>query len=336
MRVLYVMPEFDEGGAEVHVLNLIRGMSSRGHEITLASSGGRLEAELPPSAKILHIPSQMKNPITIMYCALKIALMNLKYHWDVIHAHSRVPAWVSWIASKITGAKFIVTAHALYSLNFGLTPLKHADGLICISSAVRNHLKKYVPDHNIIIANGIIPPEYHYKDFPHDETKFLIAGRLTHLKGIDTALNALAKMKCYSWELNIVGEGSERARLQDLSLRLGISERVIFHGDKSRNDVDKFMAMSSCLLFPSTSEGMGLVVLEALRIGLPVIASDLEALREFSDGGLVMAGNVEEWREAIESFILAGKSSPLRAENVITVEEMSVKTEEFYGEITAN
>lgn len=330
MKILYVMPGFDEGGAEVHVLNLIKGMTERGHDVTLASSGGRLEARLPPSAKIIHIPAHLKNPFTIIFCSLKIALLNRKFHWDIIHAHSRVPAWVSWLASKFTGVKWLVTAHALYSLNAGLTPLKHSDGAICVSHTVKNHLKDYLPDNNIVIPNGITFPEFHHKDFTHDEMRFLIAGRLTRLKGVDTALNALAGLKGYEWTLDIVGEGSERGSLEALSESLGISERVKFHGDKSKREVEKFMAQSSCMLFTSHSEGAGLVVYEALSAGLPVIASDIEALREIAVDGLVMAGDAEGWRNAIERFILTGEASRLDA-NIFTLDDMTLQTEKYYA-----
>ena len=335
LKILYVMPGFDEGGAEVHVLNLIRGMSKNGHDVTLASSGGRLEKDLPPSAKILHVPAHVKNPITIIYSAVKLAVLSRKFHWDIIHAHSRVPAWVSWLASKLTGAKWIVTAHSLYSLNAGLIPFSHADGAICISRSVMSHLEGRLPKNAEIIPNGIIPPEFCYGDFQHDDTRFLIVGRLTRLKAVDVALNALAGLKGYSWTLDVLGEGDERGNLESLSSKLGISERVKFHGDKSKSEVSKFMAQSSCILFTSKSEGAGLVVYEALNAGLPVIASDIDAMREIAndDGDLVMAGNVQEWRKAIERFILTGKSSSLDAENIITVDKMTIKTEKYYRKV---
>lgn len=337
MRILYVMPGFDEGGTEIHVLNLIRGMTERGHEVTLASSGGRLEHELPQSTKILHMPADKKNPVTIIACAVRLARLNKQYRWDIIHAHSRVPAWISWLASKFTGSKWIVTAHALYSLNFGLTPLKHADGAICVSEAVKRHLEGHIPPDNVIIPNGIIPSKLRHRDFPHDEMRFLAVGRLTHLKGLDVALRALSGLKGYEWTLDVLGEGSERGNLEALAEELGIGERVRFLGDKDRPEVERHMAGSSCLIFPSYSEGMGLVVLEALSVGLPVIASDLEALREFSaaEGDLVPAGDVEAWRGAIERFIVSGKACRFDAGRIITAGEMAGRVEEYYRKKTA-
>ena len=272
MKILYVVPGFDEGGAEFHVLNLIRELHEKGHDITLASSGGHLERELPDGVKVVHLPLWRKNPLVILYCALRLAGLG---RFDVIHAHSRVPAWAAWIAARLTGSRWLMTAHAFYSHNPGLLPFKHADGVICVSEAVRNDLKDYLPQNVITIPNGITPPKFRHRC--SERNHLLFVGRLTRLKGLDVALRALAELKDYDWRLDVLGEGPQHAELDELAESLGIGERVRFHGAVSNDDAEEFMAFSSCLLFPSHSEGMGLVVLEALSIGLPVIASDLEA-----------------------------------------------------------
>ncbi len=329
MRIAYIIPGFDEGGAEVHVLNLIRELSGR-HEITLISCGGRLESELPENVNIIHLPVERKNLFTGIYCALKLIGFSRKYQWDIIHVHSRVPAWIAWLASSGVKAKWLMTAHALYSLNAGLIPLRHADGAICISPAVRNHLAEYLPAKNVIIPNGIIPSRLKYANFTHDAAKFLFVGRLTRLKGLDVAFRALEGLKGYIWTLDVVGDGPQRQELEALSQSLGLNERVTFHGARGKHEVEEFMAKSSCLLFPSYSEGMGLVVLEALSVGLPVIASDLEALHELAEDGLVPIGDAGAWREAIRDFLTAKKASPLNPESITTVKDMACLTEKFY------
>ena len=253
MKIAYIIPGFDEGGAEVHVLNLIRELSGR-HEITLISCGGRLESELPENVNIIHLPVERKNLFTGIYCAVKLIRLNKKYHWDIIHVHSRVPAWIAWLASVRIKAPLIMTAHALYSLNAGLIPLKHTDGAICISQAVRSHLANYLPAKNIIIPNGIIIPRLKHANFNHDSTIFLFVGRLTRLKGLDTALRALAVLKGYSWSFDVVGDGPQKQELEELTQSLGLNDRVTFHGAKDKHEVEEFMAKSSCLLFPSYSE----------------------------------------------------------------------------------
>lgn len=335
IKILYIIPGFDEGGAEVHVLNLIRELSSRGHEITLATSGGRLESELPENTQVIHLPVHSKNPVTIIYSALRLAGYHKKFHWEIIHAHSRVPAWTAWILSRIAKVKWLMTAHALYSLNFGIIALRHADGVICVSEAVRRHLQNYLPDETIIIPNGIIPSSLKHKDINHGITKFLTVGRLTRLKGIDVVLRALSKLKNYEWTLDIAGDGPQRQELQELARSLELDERVKFHGAQNKAEVEVFMSEASCLLFPSYSEGMGLVVLEAINMGLPVVASDLEALHEISDGKLIPAGDSEAWSEAIRKFLCEKVSCSFRADKIITVHEMALKVEEYYKKFAA-
>ena len=337
MRILYIVPEFDEGGVETHVLNLIHELvrMNHNHEITLATSGGRLEYELPGNIRVLHLPVERKNPFTIIYSAFRLSRLHKKFHWDIIHAHSRVPAFIAWILSSLTHTKWLMTAHALYSLNKGILPVKHADGVICVSEAVRHHLINYIPVNTVTIPNGIIPPKLKYSDFNHEGiTRFLFVGRLTRLKGLDVALHALSELKNYDWSLDVLGEGPHREELEELSRSLELDERVTFHGNKDNHEVEAFMAKSSCLIFPSFSEGMGLSVLEALSMGLPVIASDLEALHEFSDGDLIPAGDVRAWREAMRKFLLECVSSPLRPDKIITVHEMAMKTENYYEEMS--
>ena len=328
MKILHIVPEFEEGGVERYVIQLCHEQIKHGHEITLATHGGKLEKFLPSDVKILHLPVHRKNLFTILYCVKKLSEIK---NWDIINAHSRVPAWVAWKVSNITKIKWIMTAHANYSLNFGIKPLIHADGVICVSESVKEHLQNYLPENTIIIQNGIKTPNFKYNDFPHDKMKFLIIGRLTRLKGLDTALKALGKLKNYEWTLDIVGDGSQREELESLVKELGIDNRIQFYG--FRDDTDKFMSEASCLLFPSRSEGFGLVVAEALAVGLPVLASDLEPLREFSKGKLIPPDNVEEWKIAIENVILGKPASPLSLENIISFEETARRVEKFYENI---
>ena len=334
LNILYIIPEFDEGGAEVHVLNLIRELNNV-HNITLVSSGGRLESKLPDRVKIINLPVHRKNIFTGIYCAFKLYALHKKFHWDLVHVHSRVPAWIAWLLSRLSGVKFIITAHSLYSLNAGLIPFRHADGVICVSESVKNHMREYLPDNdkNIrVIYNGIIKSNLTH-NYSGKLTKFLFAGRLTRLKGLDIALHALSELKNYEWTLDVLGDGTQRNELEALSVSLGLSEHVTFHGSQDKSQVAKFMCESSCLLFPSVSEGMGLVVLEAVSLGLRVIASDLEALHELSGSGLAESGNVQAWKSAIKKFLDTGESSMFDANKIIDVHDMAALTERFYFEI---
>ena len=95
------------------------------------------------------------------------------------------------------------------------------------------------------------------------------------------------------------------------------------------------MARSGCLLFSSYQEGMPLTVLEALAVGIPILASDIEQLRPLASGNLIPPRDVDAWRGAIEKILDGEAASPLLAEKLSTFEETARKTEEFYGEVLA-
>ena len=333
MRILHLVPEFEEGGVERYVLQLVKEQLAQGHQVYLATAGGKLESLLPPEVKVIHLPVHRKNLITGLYCVFHLA-KNIK-KWDLLHAHSRVPAWIAWWTSALTGIPWIMTAHAMYSLNAGITPLKHANGVICISDAVKQHLTKYLPARTVTVPNGVRKPSHLWEGKNNSEQpRFLFVGRLTRLKGLDTALRALGGLKDRDWTLDVIGDGPQRTDLENLIAELGLKERIAFHG--FRDDVEAWMIHSSCLLFPSNQEGMGLAVLEAVNVGLPVLASDLEPLRPLASGPLIPPGNVDAWRKAIEKVLDGEPASPLLAERLPSFEDTVRGTEEFYKEVLSN
>ncbi len=327
MRILHIVPEFVQGGVERYVIELSKEQIAHGHQVSLATAGGKLEAQLPPEVEVLHLPVQRKNLFTGLYCVYHLAQKHKQ--WDIVHAHSRVPAWITWWTSALTGIPWVMTAHAIYSLNAGITPFKHANGVICISEPVKQHLTNYLPARTIVVPNGVRKPSRLWEGInTSDQPRFLFVGRLTRLKGLDTVLRALAQLQDRPWALDVIGDGPQRAEWETLTTELNLKERVAFHG--FRDDVEDWMARSSCLLFPSRHEGMGLVVLEALNTGLPVLASDLEPLRPFATGPLVPSDDVDAWRKGIEKVLKGEGASPLSAEKLPTFAETARRTEEFY------
>lgn len=330
MRSLHIIPEFEEGGVERHFLHLSQELLKLGHGVGLATAGGKLESQLPPEIRVYHLPVQRKNPITGLWCVLRLAAA--RKGWDLLHAHSRVPAWVAWWTSAVTGIPWVMTAHAPYSLNAGLTPLPHADGVISVSEPVREHLAALLPPRSLVIPNGVGAPSARWNglEFPKNP-RFLFVGYLARRKGLDVALRALGELRGREWTLDVLGDGSQKGALEALAAELGIGERVFFHG--FRDDVEDWMARSGCLLFPSHQEGMGLVVLEALTVGLPVLASDLEPLRPLASGPLLPPGDTAAWREALTRVLDGGPASPLSPEGLISFSEMARRTEGFYEDV---
>jgi glycosyltransferase involved in cell wall biosynthesis len=101
--------------------------------------------------------------------------------------------------------------------------------------------------------------------------KVVTVGRLVPLKRVDRVIEAL--VSCPSVGLVIVGDGSERKRLEDLTNALDIDDRVYFTGQVSHVETIRFMAACDFFVLNSTHEGLPHVVLEAMSLGLPVVAT---------------------------------------------------------------
>ena len=213
--------------------------------------------------------------------------------------------------------------------------MKHAKGVICVSDAVRKHLAGYLPERTITLTNGIRKPSCFWegKGFP-GHTRFLFVGRLARPKGLDMALRALGQLKERQWTLDVIGDGPQREEWEALTAEMGLQDRVTFHG--FRNDAEAWMARSACLLFTSYQEGMPLTVLEALSVGIPILASDIEQLRPLASGPLVPPRDVEAWRRSIEKVLDCGETSPLSAEGLATFGETADRIEAFYREVLDN
>lgn len=182
------------------------------------------------------------------------------------------------------------------------------DRVVCISEGVQEAMAEWQPKlaaRLVKIPNGVdLEPLRDLSRLPGDsgEVRLLSVGRLIPKKGFVTAIRALAAIREINWSYTIVGEGEQRHELEKLAEDLGIGERVRFAGYV--NDVMPFYAESDVFLLPSLWEGFGLVAVEAMGAGLPVLASDVPGLaevvgREGKAGWLLPVGDVEAWTRAL-------------------------------------
>ena len=332
LKIAQILPEFNEGGVERHVLWLSNELAAMGHKVTLITSGGKLEDKLDPGVNLWKLPVHRKNPVTGFYSAFNIAARAKRENWDILHAHSRVPVWIAWWASSMSGIPWVFTAHARYSQNLGLNPFPRANGAICVSKAVEEHLRSSLPLNRVVIPNGLPPVESKWERRRGLVKRLLFVGRLTRVKGLDVLLAALGGLKGQEWELDVVGDGPQRAEFETLSEHLGLSDRVRFHG--FRDNPQDWMVESDLLVFPSRDEGMPLVLMQAIQVGLPVIASDIEPVRElaFEGADLPVPGDVGSWKKALTKVFNEGIPEVLFVpEKIPGVKEMSDKVSSFYS-----
>ena len=118
MRILMLTNAMESGGAETHILSLVRVLCQRGHRVTVASSGGEMVRELERcGATHVILPLNSRSPFSLFRACWGLSCL-LRQGFDVVHAHARLPAFLaSPLASKL-GVCFVTTIHARFRAGF--------------------------------------------------------------------------------------------------------------------------------------------------------------------------------------------------------------------------
>ncbi len=170
-----------------------------------------------------------------------------------------------------------------------------------------NHKEKFIP--LPFAADDIFIPLSEKK---YSVKNILFVGGLDrnhYFKGVDKLIRACARLPVDNWQLTIVGEGELLPLYKNLAEKLGIKEKVIFTGAQTDFELVKMYQNSYIFCLPSIdkTEAFGLVLVEAMACGLPVIASNLPGVRgvvrENESGILVEAGNVDDLVDKINMFL---------------------------------
>jgi glycosyltransferase involved in cell wall biosynthesis len=175
-----------------------------------------------------------------------------------------------------------------------------------------------------ILPNAIRPSDYGADRKPHDlaarlglesRTVIMTFGRMSaeeQYKGFDQVLEILTRLRGHIPDIAylIAGDGSDRERLEAKARSLGVSDLVVFAGHVSEAEKADHYRLADAYVMPSSGEGFGFVVLEALACGLPVVASRIDGTREAVKSGelgiLVDPGDPE----ALEHAVLEALSRP--------------------------
>jgi glycosyltransferase involved in cell wall biosynthesis len=195
--------------------------------------------------------------------------------------------------------------------------LKRTDALSVVSEALRLKATSLMPDYSGIrvLPMGIDTARFHPAPPPIARSGLLYVGRLVPDKGVGTLLHALRLLQRRELRprLRLIGDGPGQADLSALAQTLGLAAQVEFLGPLPNADLPAHYQRAEALVFPSLlgsrgqQEGMGLVPLEALACGCPVIASALPAVREVvregETGLLFPPGDVAALAERIEQVL---------------------------------
>jgi len=362
MRVLQILPALNHGGVERGTVDLALALKASGHEPYVVSNGGVLVKELEQS-QIRHISLPVhKKSLTSLFLIGKLADLLISEKIDVVHARSRIPAWIAYFACKKTGVDFVTTCHGYYSTHFLSKVMGLGKRVIVISKAIGRHMSENfrVPQQRMhLVYRGVDLSKFNFnpdKYMNMDSSRFIITsiGRITTLKGHVDFIRAfhLVSRKYPQSRAWIVGGASGKkgkkllASLKELVDELGLTNSVEFLGP--RNDIPEILAKSSLLILTTrTPEGFGRVIIEAAASGTAVVATRVGGVSEIVDheenGLLVPPANPVRLSEAIVQLkenpgqcLRFAKSLRVKVENNFSLNKMYEETIRVYENLKQN
>ena len=242
---------------------------------------------------------------------------------DIIHANWSVNGFICALANVFARRPMILTLRGTdisktgSSITYRLIlrfAIRASTVVTVVSNAMSDKLCAQFPQHQkriISITNGVdnrltdIPP----RDSKHskDNLNILVIANLIKLKNVPVILEAVSKLKGQiSCNLRIIGEGPERDALIVQARMLELTEFVDFAGVVDPEKIIDYLKYADCLVLTSSSEGRPNVVLEAFAAGLPVIASDIDGVRELigdnENGLLYKSGDSQMLAERLQEL----------------------------------
>ena len=168
MNVLQILPELNIGGVERGTVDLARYLMANDHKAVVVSGGGRLVRELDMiGARHYRLPVGRKSLFTMISMVGRLCEIIRRENVDVVHARSRVPAWITFFACRITKRPFVTTAHGYYRNIFTSQVMGWAKSVIVASHIIARHMIDdfKVPRTKIrLIPRGVDLNRFTYKD----------------------------------------------------------------------------------------------------------------------------------------------------------------------------
>lgn len=280
MNILQILPTLDIGGVETGTVDLARYLVKHGHKAIVVSGGGRLVKELESmGSRHYQLPVGKKSLFNILRMTGKLADIIRREDIDIVHARSRVPALIAFLACRRTNRVLITTAHGYYKKHLMSESMGWGKAVIVASNIMAKHMTGAfnVPYDRIkLIPRGVDLNRFQLRKAKTSGDREFVIGmvsRITPLKGHSDFIKAIALIKGHIDGLKVIiaGEAPKVKYREDVELlvrQLGLSRIVEFKG--AVQDVPAVMSEMDLLVSATvTPEAFGRVIIEAQAIGVP-------------------------------------------------------------------
>lgn len=378
IRVLFVIGSSEVGGAESIVLSLMQGLPSDRFSPSIAcpASGPMVERYAKPASEVLGLSRNFLNP----WMVWKLVRFMKERRIDLVHTCLYTSDVAGVLAARIAGVPKVV-CH-LVGLNFDISDERGvhylrkrllsfsyrfiyvlADHLIAAAEAVKEDLIHRagwrVPERKITVIHTAImerdtlrgaPDEQAVREqyaIREDSTLIAVVANLAPYKGHRSFLQAVAEIVKTLPDLQcaLIGDGPKREELEQLTRDLNLQSHILFTGTLTERTQDALVRLSRMVVLPSLSgEGLPLVLLEAMALGKPVVATDVGGTREIIKHGLsgliVAPGKPKALVEAILRMLSddvralqMGRRGREQFETLFVFSKMIGKLKKFYSEL---
>jgi len=365
LTVVQLLPALQSGGVERSTLEIADALVRAGHRAVVVSAGGRLvEPLLASGAEHLTLDLGRKSLWTLRHVpALRRLFADLGA--DIVHARSRLPAWLAWHALRGMPAdarpRFVTTVHGLNSPGRYSAVMTYGERVICVSNTVRDyvlrHYPKTEPGKLRTIPRGLDIAQFPRRLRPDprarawaaslvpgleaDRPLLLLPGRGTRLKGHADGLRLLAALRTQGRDARLWLPGAREAGREDYvreleaeAAQLGVADAVAFTPPTDRI-AEAYAASDLVLQLSRKPEAFGRTVLEALAVGRPVLGwrhgGVGELLDELQPEGAVPP--FEALALAAAAIPLLDRPPPPLARIPYTLQAMQASTLKVYDEL---
>ena len=324
------------GGVNDHVRHLAVQLQNLGHETRIFGPSSRADVGVE-AARFYRIGT----PIAIrvndsvaritlsFHLANEVAAIIAEERFDVLHFHEPLMPALPMTMLRMSTTANVGTFHAFARSNVGyfygrpfLEPyLQHLHRAITVSEPARDFVQRYFPGYPMrVIPNGIdlsiyrpgLPPIRHLRD---DNLNILFVGRLEKRKGLGDLLRAYRAMvsRLPQSRLIIVGDGPLRSRVESYVARHRLPN-VVLAGYVPESVKPRYYDSADIFCAPATgAESFGIVLLEALASGLPVVATEVPGYMSVLEPGRdSITVPPKNWRELAASLVILGRDAELR------------------------
>ena len=336
MKILILTHEFPPvgGGGGRVAQDVACGLAARGFEIRVLTAhlAGLPREEMRDGVRIQRVGAMRREAFRASFaemakynCAAVWAGLKLIRKWqpDVIHAHFAVPAGAAaLVLSKLTGVPYMLTTHLgdvpgavpektddWFKWIYPLTPpiWRNARQVVASSSFTRQLALQHYPVEISVIPSAVDLSALPTHQPTDDAPRIIFAARFVEQKNPEHLVQALAALQTLPWNCTMIGDGPLLEPVRKTVFACGLEERFSFPGWVKPEELLNIFANSDILVMPSRAEGLSVVGVQSLGMGLALVLSDVggnsDLVQNGENGFLFPSGDLDALTSALKTLL---------------------------------